>query len=157
MARPSPDERAGIEARRAMYAKQREEAAAAKEAIRVKVQALADAALVEDLGQPATPEEIRSMLRRAFAGAMQTEQWGHAEKCAMSLAKFDGLYVERSQSAVAIGSPEEFRGEDEEDVYRRVAERVGDERAREFRQFIEGQNRRREPLALEDQSDDDES
>ena len=61
-------------------------------AIHVGVRALADSALVSaDLGAPATPEEIRTVLRRSYQLAMETSQPGHAEKVAMSLAKFEGL------------------------------------------------------------------
>jgi hypothetical protein len=50
------------------------------------------------LGRPATPEEIRSLLRRG--GAFLTEQFGVVEKLTISLAKFDGSYIETTYAAV---------------------------------------------------------
>jgi hypothetical protein len=55
---------------------------------------------------------------------------------------------------VETGSPADHA--EEEAIYARVAERLGSQRAQEFREFIEGQNKwRRDPLAIEDQSDDE--
>jgi hypothetical protein len=131
MARPDAATKAAIEERKALWAKQREEAAAAQEAIRIKVQAIADDAVVAEPGGPSSPDEIRAMLRRAFRLATLTKQPGHAVSAAMALAKFDSLYVECSQSAVAIGSPGEFTMQDtHESIQAKLVARFGERYAK---------------------------
>jgi hypothetical protein len=143
VARPDPKTKAERAERKQHWAQVREQAAAEREEIRVHVAGLAGAALVPagDMGKPSAPEEIRGMLRRAFDGAMRTEAWLAAEKCAISLAKFDGLFIERSQTAMAIGTPDQFRvvaDDEDERCYAMVARDYGPETEKTFRKFVTG-------------------
>jgi hypothetical protein len=138
MARPSPEERAARDQRRAERSKIRAAVQEREADIHLRVKSLAnDALAVTDLGRESTPEEIRGMLRRAFMGAMETREYGHAEKCAISLAKFDGLYVERQQ--LMAGTPQEFQDADE--VLSNMRERLGPDVTDRFVAFVDGLRR----------------
>jgi hypothetical protein len=136
MARPDPTTKAGIEERKALWAKKREEAAAAKEVIHTRVKALADNALVMAPTGPPSLDEVCDKLRRAFTMALDTQQTTGAVAAAMALAKIGGHVIERS--AVAVGSPSDFSREDSrETMVLKLIDRYGEERAQRVMQITD--------------------
>jgi hypothetical protein len=128
MARPSPSEKVAREKRREEREKIRAAVQERDAEIHVRVQAIADGALVKPSSGPPSLNEIYDKLRAAYQLAMTTEQPGHAVTAAMAMGKLAGFVVERS--AVAVGSPREFSMEDtEQTIKAKLTDRYGPERA----------------------------
>jgi hypothetical protein len=141
MARPSPEERKKLDARRAEKAKLRGDKDARDAAVHVRVQGIIDQSLKRSRGALALPdiEELVARLEEARALAMATSQPGHAVAAVMAQAKLLGLVVEMQ----AVGRPEEIRAlqgdvaEQQQALIERLREKHGSRAAEKFARFIE--------------------
>jgi hypothetical protein len=141
MARPSPNERKKLDARRIEKAKLREDAAAREAKVHAKVQAIVDTALARSRDRKGMPDvaELIDRLEDARALAMACAQPKAAVDAVMAEAKLLGYVVDRA--AVAVGKPEDFLGigereAEEREAFERIRERHGTIAADRFMKLV---------------------
>src|SRR5262245_29715249 len=127
MPRPSPSDRRKIEARRKANAARRADIAAQERRTAERVQKIIDESLSRPRSRDTLPglHDLIEKLESAYDLAMATNQAKAASDTVMAMGRLLGLVIDKSQSAVAIGSPADFQ-QTEAEVIANLRERVGD-------------------------------
>jgi len=138
MPRPSPADRRKIEARRREKQAMRDSAAERERRTADRVQKILDEALSRPRSRETLPDlhNLIEKLESAYDLAMATNQAKAATDAVMAMGRLLGLVIDKSQSALAIGSPDDFR-KTEAQVIEEMRERFGDRETEKFLQAID--------------------